>query len=110
MKEERSQGVWRALEKVIPDVWERAELTLVGTPLTHSRFVRRHRGTYGPGIEAGKQAWPTANTDIPGLLLCGDSTFPGIGVPAVAGSGFIAANTIANVSQHLSLLSELDDM
>jgi len=110
MKEERSQGVWRALEKVIPDVRERAELTLVGTPLTHSRFVRRHRGTYGPGIEAGKQAWPTANTDIPGLLLCGDSTFPGIGVPAVAGSGFIAANTIANVSQHLSLLSELDDM
>ena len=28
----------------------------------------------------------------PGLVLCGDSCFPGIGVPAVAGSGLLAAH------------------
>ncbi|QDZ21985.1 amine oxidase [Chloropicon primus] len=110
MKEERSQCVWAALERVIPDVRERTELKLVGTPLTHARFVRRQSGSYGPGIAAGKQSWPTANTAIDGLLLCGDSTFPGIGVPAVAGSGFIAANSIASPFQHLKLLETLDNL
>ena len=110
LKEERSECVWKALEKVIPDVRERTELKLVGSPLTHARFVRRQGGTYGPGIKAGHQSWPTATSSIDGLLLCGDSTFPGIGVPAVAGSGFIAANTIANVFQHLALLDELDKL
>lgn len=108
MKEERSECVWKALEKVIPDVRERTELKLVGTPLTHQRFVRRYNGSYGPGILAGKQSWPTATSAVDGLLLCGDSVFPGIGVPAVAASGFIAANTIASFQEHLALLDELD--
>ena len=42
-----------------------------------------------------------------GLLCCGDSTFSGIGMPAVAASGAIAANTIAPLHKHLQLLSEL---
>jgi hypothetical protein len=42
----------QALERVIPDVRSRAELTLIGSPLTHERFLRRHKGTYGPGISA----------------------------------------------------------
>jgi hypothetical protein len=37
----------QALEQVIPDIRQRAELTMVGTPLTHARFLNRHRGTYG---------------------------------------------------------------
>eukprot|EP00798_Chlamydomonas_sp_ICE-L_P031701 gene31701-6905_t len=40
-------------------------------------------------------------------MVCGDSTFPGIGVPAVAASGTIAANTLATVAQHKKLLDEL---
>lgn len=47
VQEERSQCLWAALEKIIPDVRLRAELALVGTPLTHERFLRRYRGTYG---------------------------------------------------------------
>ena len=46
-------------------------------------------------------------TPIPGLLVCGDSTFPGIGLPAVAASGAICANTLVPVSQHIALLEEL---
>lgn len=38
-----------AVRKIIPDIDSRVEVSLVGTPLTHQRFLRRHRGTYGPG-------------------------------------------------------------
>lgn len=37
----------QALERFIPDVRTRTELCMVGTPLTHERFLRRHRGSYG---------------------------------------------------------------
>jgi phytoene dehydrogenase-like protein len=45
--------MWEALERIIPDIRDRAEVTLVGTPLTHERFLRRHRGSYGRAIAAG---------------------------------------------------------
>ena len=106
-KETRSQVMWQALARVIPDIRSRCEVTLVGTPLTHKRFLRRHHGSYGPAIEAGKALFPGANTPIPGLLCCGDSTFPGIGLPAVAASGAIAANTIAPIDKHLQMLKEI---
>lgn len=38
----------------------------VGTPLTHKRFLRRHQGSYGPGIRAGEGTFPGPNTPIPG--------------------------------------------
>jgi phytoene dehydrogenase-like protein len=41
------------------------------------------------------------------LWCCGDSTFPGIGLPAVAASGFITANTLASPRQHQALLKKL---
>ena len=44
-----------AVRKLIPDIDSRVEVSLVGTPLTHERFLRRHRGTYGPG-ELGRGA------------------------------------------------------
>ena len=44
-----------AVRKLIPDIDSRVEVSLVGTPLTHERFLRRHRGTYGPG-EPGRLA------------------------------------------------------
>lgn len=108
LKHERSQPMWQALERVIPDIRRRCELTLVGTPLTHERFLRRDRGSYGPAIRAGEQLFPGPHTPISGLLCCGDSTFPGIGLPAVAASGMIAANTIAPLSKHLSMLQNIN--
>ena len=48
-----------------------------------------------------------AGTPIPGLYACGDSCMPGIGVPAAAASGMIAANTLAPVWSHLKLLDAL---
>ncbi len=106
-KQARSQVMWRALERVIPDIRQRTTLTLTGTPLTHERYLRRHQGSYGPAIQAGKALFPGPLTPIKGLLCCGDSTFPGIGLPAVAASGMIAAHTLIPVRQHQQTLSSL---
>jgi phytoene dehydrogenase-like protein len=106
-KERRAEVMWQALERMIPDIRDRCDLTLVGTPLTHERYLRRHQGTYGPAIAAGKAIFPGPKTPIQGLLCCGDSTFPGIGLPAVAASGMIAANTLAPVAKQLEMLQEI---
>ncbi|WP_413201126.1 phytoene desaturase family protein [Nostoc piscinale] len=106
-KRSRSQIMWQALERIIPDIHSRCEITLVGTPLTHERFLRRHRGSYGPAISADVGLFPSSLTPLSGLMCCGDSTFPGIGLPAVAASGMIVANTLAPVSQHLAMLKDI---
>lgn len=99
MKEMRSQPMWEALARFIPDIKERCEVKLVGTPLTHERFLRRYRGTYGAAWKAGESLFAPATTPVKNLYCCGDSTFPGIGVPAVAASGIMTANTVANIFQ-----------
>ena len=179
LKEERSQVLWAAVERVIPDIRQRAEVAVAGTPLTHRRFLRRDRGSYGPAIRAGEALFPGARagwffvsvgdnawcpllcggkddrarslfldavllsplllevkpialhwqkhtrsrlsqhtithaktiagpkTPIAGLYACGDSTFPGIGLPAVAASGAVCANTLVPLRQHLELLDSI---
>ncbi|MBF2022530.1 MAG: FAD-dependent oxidoreductase [Hydrococcus sp. C42_A2020_068] len=92
-KREKAQFLYRALEKVIPDIRQRITLELIGTPLTHSHFLRRFQGTYGAAIAAGKGMFPNCHTPISGSYRVGDSTMPGIGVPAVAASGILCANT-----------------
>jgi len=95
-KKLRSQPLLSALEQVIPDIRERIVLKLIGTPLTHAHYLRRYQGTYGPAIAAGKGLFPGIHTPIKGLYRVGDSTMPGIGVPAVAASGILCANTLKN--------------
>ena len=102
----RSHSLLRALERVIPDIRDRIVLKLIGTPLTHARYLRRHQGTYGPAIAAGK-AFPNCHTPISGLYRVGDSTTPGVGVPAVAASGILCANTLVDPQQTRDLLSFL---
>ncbi|XP_058097667.1 prolycopene isomerase, chloroplastic [Magnolia sinica] len=106
LKAERSEVMWRAVERALGPGFSRenCEVKLVGTPLTHQRFLRRNRGTYGPAIMAGQGTFPGHSTPVPQLYCCGDSTFPGIGVPAVAASGAIVANSLVSVSQHSQLL------
>lgn len=109
LKSERAEVLWRAVERAVGPGFrrEKCEVKLVGSPLTHQRFLRRNRGTYGPAIEAGKASFPGPTTPISRLFCCGDSTFPGIGVPAVAASGAIVANSLVSVSQHSRLLDAI---
>lgn len=116
MKEEKAEALWQAVECVIPDIRERVKepgsIVLVATPLTHRRYNQRYKGTYGPGVNPGKEVWELAgaSTPIKGLFACGDTSFPGIGLPGVAASGTIAANTIAPVGKQLELMKELRKM
>ncbi|MEO0755485.1 MAG: NAD(P)/FAD-dependent oxidoreductase [Cyanobacteria bacterium J06648_16] len=105
-KQRQAEPLFRALEKVIPDIRSRAVLTLIGTPLTHQRYLRRHRGTYGPAIAAKQSRFPGCKTPIKGLYRVGDSTLPGIGVPAVAASGILCANSLMSWQESLALLPE----
>ena len=108
LKEERSECLWKALERVIPDIRQRAEggVVMVGTPHTHQRFLNRHQGTYGPAISAGKgESFPGPSCfPVDGFFCVGDSCAPGIGVPAASASGMIAANTIMGIGKHLEWL------
>lgn len=106
-KQQRSEIMWKALERIIPDIRTRTTLSMVGTPLTHERYLRRHQGSYGPAIAAGKALFPGPKTPIQGLLCCGDSTFPGIGLPAVAASGMIAAHSLIPVGMQQTMIKQL---
>jgi phytoene dehydrogenase-like protein len=118
-KKERVEVLFRAVERCIPDVRDRLEFSIIGSPLAHEAFLRRDRGTYGMAWAAGTSApqsgilgsvlpfpFPNLKTPVDGLLRCGDSCFPGIGTPSAAASGAIAANTMTHVDNHLQMLSE----
>lgn len=106
LKEDRSEVLWRALESVIPDIKDRIVLDLVGSPLTHERFLRRPRGTYGSATE---DYLKDGSTPISNFVLAGDQIFPGIGIPAVAISGASAANAMVNPLKQWTTLDSLKE-
>jgi len=108
-KEEAADFLWSAIEEYVPDARNRAVkgTVQIGTPLTHERFLRRTNGAYGPRVDAGKQTLPGHKTPLKGLSLCGDYTFPGIGVPATATSGAVTANNLLSVPQHWAMLDKI---
>lgn len=107
LKEDRCDFLWKAIERSIPDVRSRVRVELPASPLTHERFNRRYKGTFGPALRAGKMKFPYPKSPLEGLFFCGDSVFPGIGVPAVAASGANAASSTVSVWQQLKMLSKL---
>eukprot|EP00238_Polyblepharides_amylifera_P011578 CAMPEP_0196581954 /NCGR_PEP_ID=MMETSP1081-20130531/36644_1 /TAXON_ID=36882 /ORGANISM="Pyramimonas amylifera, Strain CCMP720" /LENGTH=517 /DNA_ID=CAMNT_0041902375 /DNA_START=202 /DNA_END=1755 /DNA_ORIENTATION=+ len=110
LKEKRSQVLWRAVEKAIPDVRQRVEIEMVGTPLTQARFLRRHRGTYGGTgwVGTGEDFIPSPQTPLDGLFLVGDTNFPGPGVPAVAAGGTIAAHNLVPFWKQWGMLNKIE--
>ena len=107
-KEARCSVFWEPIEKLIPDIHTRIEIKMLGTPLTHEKFLNTKNGSYGPALSAEKTLFPGNKTPIKNLLLCGSSTFPGIGIPAVAASGSMAATIILGSVLHRKLIEELE--
>lgn len=105
-KAEAADFLYSAIEKQIPDVRSRIVYEKIGTPLTHERFLRKPRGAYGWRVLAGSDL-PGHTTPLPGLHVCGDSTYPGIGVPAAAMGGHICANNMLSVPEHWSQLDRI---
>ena len=107
LKQERCEVFWRVLERTIPDIRDRCDLVMEGTPLTHSHFLNVSEGSYGPALSAAKGLFPGVTTPLENLWLCGASTFPGIGIPPVAASGAMAAHAILGGQAQTRLLKEL---
>ena len=111
LKEERSEVLWRAVEKAIPDVRDRVEKSFVGSPLTQQRWQRRHKGTYGGTgwITPDSDTVPitSASTPMDGLLVVGDSNFPGPGVPSVAAHGWSAAHELVPFWKQCPMLAKV---
>ena len=88
----------------VPAIHEGLVVRQIGTPLTHARFLKRHRGNYGLALAAGgSYEFPKVTTPLDGFYRCGDSTTAGIGVPAVASSGAQCANAILSVFEQLNI-------
>jgi phytoene dehydrogenase-like protein len=116
--------------QVVPDARAHLDWQMVGTPLTHTHFRRRHHGCYGvkgpaqPGargvdgsnssssssssFQQGAVMQPQAVLAMRGLYCCGDNTFPFVGTPAVAASGMWVANTLAPVWKHWAAANTVD--
>ncbi|KAA8492436.1 Prolycopene isomerase, chloroplastic [Porphyridium purpureum] len=94
-KAEAGEFLWKAVSRCIPDARSRCKLELIGTPLTHARFLNRYHGTYGAKTSplAGMLPWSKL-PGCTGFFLCSDSAFPGIGIPACAAAGAMTANSI----------------
>ena len=43
LKAQRCECLYRGIEEFIPDIRERVTQSLIGSPLTHARFLQRHR-------------------------------------------------------------------
>ena len=107
-KQDRCGVFWSVLERKIPDIRQRCELVMEGTPLTHRDFLNVHQGSYGPALSAADGLFPGVTTPIDALWLCGASTFPGIGIPPVAASGALAAHGIVGRQAQRSMLKDLE--
>ena len=103
IKEARCSIFIHALKNIIPDIEKRIEVKMLGTPLTHQFFTNTENGSYGPAISASDALFPGCKTPIKNLFTCGASTFPGIGVPAVAASGAYAAEAILGKKEYKKL-------
>ncbi len=108
LKEERCSILLKALRKIIPDINERIDIKMLGTPLSHKKFTNTYCGSYGPALSAAKGLFPGGKTPIKNLFTCGASTFPGIGIPAVSASGAYAAEKIIGKKAFKTLLKKID--
>lgn len=90
-KQEVENHIVEHLKKTLPG-FRNSEMVNVfsGTPVTWQNWVRRKRGRVG-GIpqSMGRSIldWTSASPPFKGLYLCGDTVFPGQGIPGVSLSG-----------------------
>lgn len=72
------------------------------TPVTWEKWVHRSKGRVGglpQSMERSILDWPDAATHVDGLWMCGDTVYPGQGIPGVTLSGI---NVYYRIKQHLS--------
>ncbi len=92
-KDEYTQRLLAAAERLIPALRQSATLVLPGTPITFQRFTRRAWGWVGGFPQTSLlRAWGPRLADH--LWLVGDSIFPGQSIPAAALGGLRVASSV----------------
>jgi C-3',4' desaturase CrtD len=72
------------------------------TPVTWEKWIHRSKGRVGglpQSMDRSILDWPDSSTHLPGLWMCGDTVYPGQGIPGVTLSGI---NVYYKIKQHLS--------
>ncbi len=100
-KAEFAERMRRGAARAFPTLEECVVFEEVATPLTHSRYTGATGGTsYGLALirEQFLHRRPGAETEIPGLLLCGASMRTAHGILGAMTSGVVAAAHVAGRS------------
>lgn len=93
-----TERILQVLQDTLPGFQREAILYLTdSTPVTWQQWTLRHQGTVG-GVPQSMQrplyTWLGATTSLPGLYRCGDTVYPGQGIPGVVLGGIAAAERI----------------
>jgi C-3',4' desaturase CrtD len=93
------EALWSRLHAALPELGDGAEVFETATPRTFYERTRRRLGMVGglartPELLDGPEAL-THRTNIPNLLLVGDTVFPGPGIAPVTHSALVVANELA---------------
>jgi C-3',4' desaturase CrtD len=86
-----------AFERVAPGAWAAARVVEFGTPFTFARYTGRWRGLCGGVPQTPEHANLRALSHvsgIPGLVLAGDTSFPGQSTVGASLSGIAAARSV----------------
>ncbi len=97
LRSEYAERLLEALDAVVPGASRRAELIEPATPLTFAHYTGRLRGCVGgvPQTPAAANFGAlTQRTPVAGLLLCGDTAFPGQSTVGATLSGLAAARSL----------------
>lgn len=114
-RKERSKPLFNALNLIfnVDNISDIAIIEMIGTPKTHEKFLNRKLGTYGPAVDARLGMglpWPGGDRGgrLPrGVRCVGDGVFPGVGVPAVAGSAWMVVNDVVSFKEHKDVLDKI---
>lgn len=91
IKQEVEQEIIEILRQKLPGFAESNLVEAFGsTPVTWQNWVYRKKGRVGGIPQSMSRAlwdWTPAQTPYPGLYLCGDTVYPGQGIPGVTLSG-----------------------
>lgn len=101
-KAETEAYILQQLEAQLPG-FRREDILLktISTPKSWEDWIYRHEGTVGgipQDIRRPIFTWQGALTPFHGFYLCGDTVYPGQGVPGVALGGIIAAQRIGQAA------------
>jgi C-3',4' desaturase CrtD len=97
-KTELCNAILQALRSTLPGLAEACVVQqTASSPLSWEKWTYRHQGTVGglpQRMDRSLLAWQGCTTPLPGLYLCGDTVYPGQGIPGVVLGGIIAARRI----------------